>query len=214
MSKEITFQAVKIDCGLDGEQYIAKWNDKYWFLQICYGGDARAYQVSELYAKASIIESRGSPEEEWEIAQSLWGWESYDEFLDKYLAKDQKEEEDMMRGCTKQQWLEHNRIWGGRAEVSEEQAIRETVETLLQSLWSVCDDTTAVVKPNIALLEELGLKDETIRWGRLGVEEVRKREDGKWEVLIRHAESDRLAEWLTGQMRRCGWDNVEVLCEW
>jgi hypothetical protein len=120
----------------------------------------------------------------------------------------------MKLGCTKDQWLEHNRIWKGKAEVSEERAIRETVEVLLQSLWSLCNDNTAVLKPNLQLLEELGLRHEPIRWARLGVEEIRRREDGIWEVLVSPAESPRLAEWLTSQMRRCGWDNVEVLCEW
>jgi hypothetical protein len=181
-------------------------------MQICYGGDAGAYHVSEWYAKASIVESRGSPKEEWEIAQRMWGWESYDEFLDKYLAKEQ-EEEDMRRGWIKQDWVRHNEIWKGR-EVSEEQAIKETVEALLQSLWCLGGDNTAVMKPNWKLLEELDLRHEPIRWGRLGVEEIRKREDGVWEVLVSPAESPRLAEWLTGQMKRCGWDNVEVLCEW
>jgi hypothetical protein len=66
---------------------------------------------------------------------------------------------EMRLGCTKQQWLEHNRMWKGR-EVSEEQAIKDTVETLLQSLWSLCNDNTAVIKPNIALLDELGLRHE------------------------------------------------------
>jgi hypothetical protein len=88
-AREVTFQAVKIDCGLDGEQYIAKWDGKYWFVQICYGGDAGAYEISEFEAKASVLDSQGFPEQEWEIARRMWGWENYEEAVDKYFADEQ-----------------------------------------------------------------------------------------------------------------------------
>jgi hypothetical protein len=91
-NKEITFQAVKIDAGLDGEQYIAKWDGKYWFVQVCYGGDAGAYEISEVEAKASVLASQGFPEQEWEIARRMWGWETYEEAIDKYFAEEQDEE--------------------------------------------------------------------------------------------------------------------------
>jgi hypothetical protein len=124
----------------------------------------------------------------------------------------------MKQGWTKKQWLFRNEFVkktpaGKFLEVTEEEAIRDTIEAILERVWRLADDENSVIVLDFDMLEDLGLRDEYINWGSLEIDGMKKNEDGTWEVTITGAYSLLFTDWLTSELKRCGWDNVRISCE-
>jgi len=103
--------------------------------------------------------------------------------------------------------------WEAQKTIAIADALTATINAIILTLYKLGEDSEHVLIVDRAKLKRYGLWNANVKWGDLGVVEVRCL-GNRWEVIVEEAASLKLEDFLSEQLERVGWNNVWVRTQW
>ena len=116
---------------------------------------------------------------------------------------------------TKEQWKRRREILseGSALGITEGETIQHNTDWLLERLYKPDPEIGAVFDRQYFP----PAREEPINWGDLSCLEVKRFEDGSWEVILEEAspgDCPNLCEYVRSWLEKWGWKPVSVRTEW